>query len=301
MAWGVMIAWYLFLAGISAGAYVTAYWVGKRSPSSVTIRKTGYLLSPVLLAIGLLLLVFDAEAGVHHPLRFIYLLSNVVGSMMTDGTYIISVFFIIGAYQAWMVYKGKKVASWIEKLGVAFAFATAAYTGLLIGVVKAVPLWNSSVLPVLFTVSAGSTGIAITVLLATFRNRNACQNLISLKKIHFSLMLLEAILIFIMFYITNATNEVAYQSIMGLLVGEWRILFWFGLIGIGLVVPMLIEGIEIYHSYSMQKPVNLEVSATTTLTKPNIIPLLVTESAVLIGGFILRYLILVAALPISLF
>lgn len=301
MAWGVMIAWYLFLAGISAGAYVTAYWVSKKFPAADTIRRTGFFLSPVLLAIGLLLLVFDAEAGIQHPLRFIYLLSNVVGSMMTDGTYIISLFFVIGAYQAFMVYKGKKVASWIEKLGVIFAFGTAAYTGLLIGVVKAVPLWNSSILPVLFTVSAGSTGIAITVLLATLRNRNACQNMISLKKLHFSLMALEAILIFIMFYITSSANEVAYQSIKGLLVGEWSLLFWIGLLGIGLVVPMLIEGIEIYHGYSMHKPVNLEVSATTVLTKPNIFPLLVTESAVLIGGFILRYLILVAALPTNLF
>ena len=142
MAWGMMIAWYLFLAGVSAGSYLTAYYIQRKYPHAEIIYKTGYILAPVLLGIGLLLLVFDAEAGLRNPLRFIYLFKNIKGSMMTDGTYFISIFFIIGVYQVWAIYKNKSLRTWVSKLGVVMAFATAACTGLLIGVVKAVPLWN---------------------------------------------------------------------------------------------------------------------------------------------------------------
>ena len=298
MAWGAIIAWYLFLAGVSAGAYLTATYVGKKFPFAKTIRKTGYILAPPLLAIGLLLLVFDAEAGLMHPLRFIYLLKNIPTSMMTDGTYIIAIFFMLNAYQGIMEYLGKSVNRWITRFGVVFAFGTAAYTGLLIGVVKSVPLWNTSILPVLFTVSALSTGIAATVLVATFFDRQACYNLLSLKKIHATLVGLELLLIFIMLYVTGNTNEVAYQSVMSLLTGEFAAWFWGGLVTVGLVIPLLIEATEIYQHRSATKPIHLEVSATST--GPSLLPVLITEGFILIGGFILRYLVLAAAITISL-
>jgi len=298
MVWGMMIAWYLFLAGVSAGAYLTATYISKKFPFAETIRKTGYFLSAPLLAIGLLLLVFDAEAGFMHPFRFIHLLRNFPTSMMTDGTYIISIFFLITAYQGFMVYRKKEVNRWITRLGVIFAVGTMAYTGLLIGLVKAVPLWNTAILPVLFTVSAMSTGIAATVLVATFFNRNACFNLLSLKKLHVSLVGLELLLIFIMLYVTASANDVAYQSVMGLLTGEFAGWFWGGLIGLGLIVPLFIEGMEIYQHRLGSKPIHLEVSATSS--NPSLWPALITEGFVLIGGFLLRYLILAAAITITL-
>ena len=297
MAWGIMIAWYLFLAGVSAGAYLTADYVKSKKPEAVIIYKTGYILSPIVLGIGLLLLVLDAEAGLHNPTRFIYLLKNITGSMMTEGTYFISFFFVIGLYQAWAAYKNRRTDTWISKIGVIFAFATAAYTGLLIGVVKAVPLWNNSILPVLFTISAVSTGIAATVLCSLLLNKNACQGLYFLKKLHFSLLGLELIVLFIMLYVTNAGNEVASQSVRTIVPGDWSALFWIGIVLIGLVLPMLVEGLELYNVAYGKKLQNLEVSASSVSTS-QYLPLLLTELFVLIGGFLLRYLILVAALPI---
>ncbi|WP_339061658.1 NrfD/PsrC family molybdoenzyme membrane anchor subunit [Tepidibacillus marianensis] len=298
MVWGMMIAWYLFLAGVSAGAYLTATYVSKKYPFADTIRKTGYLLAAPLLAIGLLLLVFDAEAGLMHPFRFIHLLRNFPTSMMTDGTYIISVFLVVTGYQGVMVYLKKTVNRWVTRLGVIFAVGTMAYTGLLIGLVKAVPLWNTSILPVLFTVSAMSTGIAATVLVATFFNRQACFNLLPLKKIHASLITLELLLLFIMLYVTSNANDVAYQSVMSLLGGEYAGWFWGGLVGIGLIIPLLIEGTEIYQYRLASKPKYVEISAASA--NPSLLPALLTEGFVLIGGFILRYLVLAAAVTITL-
>jgi len=298
MVWGMMIAWYLFLAGVSAGAYLTATYVSKKFPFAETIRKTGYFLAAPLLAVGLLLLVFDAEAGLKHPLRFIHLLSNFPRSMMTDGTYIISIFLMITLYQGIMVYFKKEVNPWITRLGVVFAIGTMAYTGLLIGLVKAVPIWNTSILPVLFTVSAMSTGIAATVFVATIFDRQACYNLLPLKIIHASLITLELMVIFIMIYVTSNANDVAYQSILSVLSGKFASLFWIGLIGMGLIIPLSIEGADIYQHSLGYRSVHLEVSATSS--NPSLWPALITEGFVLIGGFLLRYLILAAAVTVTL-
>ncbi len=301
MVWGSIIAWYLFLAGVSAGAYCTAVWVGWKFPQAVTIQRTGYYLAPPLLAAGLLLLVIDAEAGLFHPWRFLYLFTNVPGSMMTDGTYIISIFMLITLYQAYLTFQGKKAPGWMTGVGLLFAFGTAAYTGLLLGVVKAVPLWNTSILPVLFTVSALSTGIAMTVLLATLTDQNACSQLISLKKIHFGLMILEGLLIFIMVYITSSANETAFQSVMSLLTGEWSLWFWIGLIVVGLLIPLLLEGLELFHSRSLQvTPAGVEATASGTGSSPFALTI-ATEGFVLIGGYLLRFLLLAAGTFVTLF
>ena len=74
MVWGSMIAWYLFLAGASAGAFLTSAFVEAKYPDSVKMRVAGRIISPIFLGIGLLMLMLDAEAGLHNPLRFFYLI-----------------------------------------------------------------------------------------------------------------------------------------------------------------------------------------------------------------------------------
>ncbi|MEQ6377356.1 NrfD/PsrC family molybdoenzyme membrane anchor subunit [Bacillaceae bacterium S4-13-56] len=302
MAWGTIIAWYLFLAGLSAGAYLTAYVVSNKSPLSTTIQKTGYFLAPALLGIGLLLLVFDAEAGLKDPLRFIYLFVNFPSSMMTNGTIILSIFMMIALFKAVMLYFKKNVPKIVDIIGVIFAVGTAAYTGLLIGVVKAVPLWNTSILPILFVVSAMSTGIAATVLLASLVNRHAAHGLKWLKKTHLVLLALEVLIIFFMFYVTMNANEVAYLSIKSIITGNWSLLFWLGLMLFGLGLPMLIEGIELLlgRRSSKKQSAEAEVAATSTGVL-HLVPTVVTEAGVLVGGFILRYILLAAAISTSIF
>ena len=48
-----MIAWYLFLAGASAGAFLTSAFVEAKYPDSVKMRVAGRIISPIFLGIGL--------------------------------------------------------------------------------------------------------------------------------------------------------------------------------------------------------------------------------------------------------
>jgi len=99
-----------------------------------------------------------------------------------------------------------------------------------------------------------------------------------------------------MFLITSSTNESAAQSVSMLLTGEYSALFWFGLIVAGLILPITIEALELWNSKKLhQTPAGLEVAASGS---HGIAATLITESAVLAGGFILRYLLLAAAVPV---
>ncbi|WP_045516372.1 NrfD/PsrC family molybdoenzyme membrane anchor subunit [Neobacillus niacini] len=296
MVWGTIIAAYLFLAGLSAGAFLTSSFVSRKYPNAVTMRVTGRLISPVLMGIGLLLLIVDAEAGLKNPLRFIYLFTN-FNSVMTIGTYFISIFMMAAAYIALMELLKKKANKIVEYVGIVFAVATAMYTGFLIGVIATVPLWNTAILPILFVVSALSTGIAGTILVSSFFNKHEVHQVLSVKKIHLSLLATEAFLIFTMFLITSTSNEAAAESVSSLLSGEFSLLFWIGLIAVGLLLPIIVESLELLNSRKMEhSEAGIQVSAAGT---HDIAGTLVTESSVLVGGFILRFLLLSAAVPIA--
>lgn len=295
MVWGTIIAAYLFLAGLSAGAFLTSSYAARKYPNAVAVRVVGRIISPILMGIGLLLLIFDAEAGLKDPLRFIYLFTN-FRSIMTIGTYFISFFMIAAAYMALMELLKKETSKIVEYIGMVFAVGTAIYTGFLIGVVGTVPLWNTAILPILFVVSAFSTGIAATMLVSVFFDKKAVGKMVSVKKIHLSLMVLEVFLLFTMFFITASGNKSAAASVSNLLTGEYSLTFWLGLITIGLVLPIIIEALELLNTNKLtHSPAGLEVAASGS---HSIYGTIFTESFVLIGGFILRFLLLAAAVQI---
>ncbi|ESU32958.1 hypothetical protein G3A_07905 [Bacillus sp. 17376] len=295
MVWGTIIAAYLFLAGLSAGAFLTSSYAARKYPDAKTVRIAGRLISPILMGIGLLLLIVDAEAGLKDPLRFIYLFTN-FSSVMTIGTYFISFFMMAAAYIALMELLKKDTNKIVEYVGIVFAVATAIYTGFLIGVIGAVPLWNTAILPILFVVSAFSTGIAGTMLVSAIFDKKVIHHVMSIKKLHLTLLISELFLIFTMFLITSSTNESAAQSVAMLLSGEYSTLFWLGLVVVGLLVPIGIEALELWNSKKLQQSqAGLEVAASGS---HGIAATMITESAVLAGGFILRYLLLAAAVPV---
>ena len=162
--WGAIIAWYLFLAGLGGGAFVTSAFLGWRHPEAVSMRKIGHLVAPIVVIIGLCLLMFDAKAGLMNPLRFALLLTN-FGSVMTWGVVFLGGFTVISLVVVVLDFVKKRVPVWLDIAGVVFGVAVAMYTGALLGVCKTFPLWNNALLPILFLVSAMSTGAASVLLI----------------------------------------------------------------------------------------------------------------------------------------
>ena len=285
MVWGPMIAWYLFLAGASAGAFLTSAFVEVKYPESVKMRVAGRIIAPIFLGIGLVMLMLDAEAGLHNPLRFFWLIAN-PGSVMTLGVYFICVFMPVALVSALLEVLKKPVPKWLTWIGIVFAFAVAAYTGFLLGVVKAFPLWNNAVLPILFVVSALSAGLAATSLVGLLVDRERFEQMWLIKKSHVILSAIEMVVLATMLVIVSAGSVEGAAAVYSLVAGQYAPAFWGGIVLLGLVAPFIIEGYPVFITK------RVETSMTSMVVS------VIGEAGVLVGGFMLRLLVVLSALPV---
>ena len=285
MVWGPMIAWYLFLAGASAGAFLTSAFVEVKYPESVKMRVAGRIIAPIFLGIGLVMLMLDAEAGLHNPLRFFWLIAN-PGSVMTLGVYFICVFMPVALVSALLEVLKKPVPKWLTWVGIVFAFAVAAYTGFLLGVVKAFPLWNNAVLPILFVVSALSAGLAATSLVGLLVDRERFEQMWLIKKSHVILSAIEMVVLATMLVIVSAGSVEGAASVYSLVAGQYAPAFWGGIVLLGLVAPFIIEGYPVF------------ITKRVETSKTSMVVSVIGEAGVLVGGFMLRLLVVLSALPV---
>lgn len=284
--WGPIIAGYLFLAGLGAGAFIMAACLKKWHPDAVKSRRAAVLIAPIVVAVGLVMLMVDAEAGFHNPLRFALLLSN-FGSVMTWGVVFLSVFMIVSIIVCVMEFMKKDVPAALYVIGVITSVCVAAYTGALLGVCAPYPLWNNALLPVLFLVSALSTGMACVLLVSSLGAREEFDQVTNLKRAHVWLPLIEIALIASLCFITASNSPAGAASVASLLSGSWAMAFWVGIILVGLCLPAVIE-LWLLFGAGEAKEASAGGHGLSALA----------DAGVLVGGFVLRLAIVMAALPL---
>jgi formate-dependent nitrite reductase membrane component NrfD len=164
----------------------------------------------------------------------------------------------------------------------------AIYTGLLLGVLYSHPLWNTWLLPVLFTVSALDTGVAFVTGYAVLGESRLKEGLDRLKRVlevsTVTLIVLEGVILTIYLTTVASLGGVAAASVEILTSGTLSQLFWILLIGCGLAAPLLISTLLLLRHNLAEKTWDF-------------LPML-GVSLCLVGGFTLRYIILMAGLPI---
>ncbi len=288
--WGSIIAWYLFLAGLGGGAFVSAALIRMKSPEATGMIRIGRIIAPVVVIIGLVLLMFDATAGFHNPLRFIFLLTN-FGSVMTWGVVFLGAFTVVALIVVIMDLTGHAVSvpKWLDGVGAALGICVAVYTGCLLGVSKTFPLWNNALLPILFLVSAMSTGMAAVLLVAVFKCPKEFDKVGYFKRFHFWFPVVELVLVASLMFITaHSAFPAGTESVMSMLNGEYAPMFWLLFILVGLVLPIVMEAKELYFT-----------SQSGEAARSGHMVSAVSDAGLLVGGFVLRLLILVAAMPIT--
>lgn len=309
--WGWLIVIYLFLGGLGAGAYLTSYAAGKgwlgRSPA---LQRTGYFIAAPVVALGTLLLVFDLGQGLKKPWLLIGLLKN-PRSVMTWGVYILACFILVGLVVGYMAWKKKVMPQWLLDLGAFLALATGAYTGLLVAVVQAIPFWNTYLMPVLFVVSALSTGMSAASLLAYPIEKNLETDERRICQLHLFMVGAEILLlvIFLGSVLSGLQGPIALQSATIILTGSLALPFWLLLVGVGLAVPLFVFAYN--YRRLTQYPANgqlqldlvpamsLEEIAASSSGAPDCTKSILTiDTGVIIGGFILRFVVIFAALPV---
>jgi formate-dependent nitrite reductase membrane component NrfD len=305
--WGWLVAIYLFLGGMGAGSFLMASAVElsgmryKQKYCPTTMVGAG--VSGPLILIGTVLLIFDLGAGLHEPWRILYMFTN-FSSVMTWGIWILSLFlpiaFLYGLVEIMHVYPG--VLAWARKrlrflpetlpyrriklvicsVGSLLAVGTALYTGVLLSVVRAVPLWNSPVLPILFLVSAISTGMGLTFdLAATLAVPQLHRRYHAMPLIHMIFIGAEvALLALLMILALNQGGEAA-ESARLILLGNRSVIFWVLVIGFGMVYPFMV------HVYAFARHSHGYVSG------------ILSGAGIVIAGLFVRYLIVAAAIPLT--
>lgn len=277
-------------------------WLG-HSPA---LRRAGYFMSGPIVAIGTVLLVFDLGQGLYKPWLLIGLLKNVTSSVMTWGVYILAFFIVVSLLIALLIWLKREVPAILTHVGAVLALATCAYTGLLLAVVEAFPFWNNYFLPCLFVVSALSTGLSITVLISNIIDKGLATDEVKTTKLHIVLVVLEIILIGVIFGMVaiGAKGPVAAESVARILTGEFAIWFWSCLAVLGLIVPFFISVYALNklgsghsgHALSVAtgSGASVAVGETDSLLKV----MLLSDALVVLGGFVLRYVVVFASLPI---
>ncbi|GAB4262478.1 MAG: polysulfide reductase NrfD [Thermoleophilia bacterium] len=262
--WGWPIAVYLFLAGMGAGAFVigVAAWgseagralTGAVEVAGVRVAATGLLLmwGPVAAAVGALFLIVDLG----RKARFFRAGRNVATSWMARGFFILSAFLVVGAL---VLAIAALVPTWPERhpalwrallaAGTAAALGTAVYTGVLLRSMKYVPVWGGPLLPVLFLASALSTG-SMAVVLAALPYGLLAGGDGGVPEIVHLLTAWERVFILVeggvlgAHLLLAARREAEGRAAVHMLVrGKLRLLFWLGIVGLGLVFPSILEAL----------------------------------------------------------
>ena len=305
--WGWLIAIYLFLGGLGAGAYLSSFAAEKGFLGEKTnLKRVGYYVSAPIVAFGALLLITDLGQGLRKPWLIIRMFLNPT-SVMTWGIYILTAFIFVAFIKAYFVWKKRKAPEMISYLGAILALGTAAYTGMLLAVVQGVPFWNSYLMPVIFVVSALSTGLSVTSLLAHFFEKRQAHEA-KVTQVHLWLVIAEIIFVAGFFAFVYSGNQmVAKQSANLLMAGSLALPFWLLFIIVGLVgpllyyvqqslshkstAPMLMKEQNSYHDVD-----TIEQTQQGKGKSQNI--LLLCDAAVLVGGLTLRCVIIFAAFPV---
>lgn len=286
--WGVPIALYLFLAGLGGGAFITSAFLALRHPQATNMRRVGHVIAPVVVAVGLVLLMVDAKAGFQNPLRFVLLLTN-LGSVMTWGVVFLAAFEVVAIVALVLDVLKRPVPMALELAGAVLGVCVGAYTGCLLGVANTFPLWNNALLPVLFLVSATSTGMASVLLVSVFRNPEEFNQVGVLKKFHYCLPIIEFCMLASLMFITHSVSDAGAASVDSLISGRFAPLFWLCLVLLGLVVATVLETWLLFFTSK-----EFEESKRAHMISA------FSDAGVLIGGYVLRFLVIAAALPVTL-
>jgi len=281
--WHWHIPLYLFLGGLAAGLlFFAAYFIisGKEKKFPFAV-KYGPIISLIAIIIGLLALIMDLK----HPAYFWQLLTTVrFASPMSWGAWtlvLISIVNLIWIFSyAKDIFKGenkrfkflseivalfivqdeskpsawewkykafrtfekytqdkRKAWSWVM---IILAIILGVYTGILLSAFNARPLWNTSILGPLFLTSGLSTGAALLMIFSKSHDEKR-----TFSRIDIMLIVIELFFIIHMFMGFLAGPEVQNEAAHYFLGGEFTVVFWVNVVIIGLIVPAVLETMEL--------------------------------------------------------
>ena len=278
--WPFLIDVYFFLGGLAGGAFVIATiatLVDSRRYRDVV--RAGYYLALAALVPCPVILIIDL--GV--PARFMNMMTTFnTRSPMSMGSWALAIFGICVGLAALFTlledlrgrdFSNLKVV--VGAIGGVFGFFVAAYPGVLLGA-TARPLWtNGHALGALFLAVGASTAAAAIALVLVLFGRAHGAGASAIRRMTVLSLVVQALsLIVFIVAVQSAGSAAADRALALLMSGPFKLTFWIGAIVVGTVVPLLLGLADL-------KARSFALSALTAML-------------VLVGGFLVKYVIMAA-------
>lgn len=300
--WDWRIVLYLFLGGLSAGMLVMCSIANLRIPKQPVEELAQCVRAPliafIVLAVGALFIIFDL--GSPFNLIWGYLTFQPL-SLMSWGTWGVPIVLFANALYilavipkdqrnrlkfSFLIKISEKLALKmrpIAKLNFALGIFLGIYTGVLLSSFSAIPLWNNATLPILFLISALSSGAAMIVIIA-----KKAEIKFLFTKIDIWLIVAELVVIALFFYglyTSTAPYKKAIEPFFSLT--SEHFIFTVALIAIFLLLPLALR-IKLGELKEFQNEVHEE------FTKAQIFRMNFAAVLVIAGTLILRAAIVYA-------
>ena len=226
------------------------------------------------------LIIAVIKGGTHmiylgKPWRFWRIITRPNSSWLARGFIFVMLFILFAALQLVFSYwlAGGAAEIVFKVLAGISAFIVTVYTGFVLKTVKAVPFWDSALLPVLFVLCGVLGGFGLSVVIAL---NGGNINLEAAETGSRWLLIINALLIIVYLWSAAHRESTGKQSVMEQIKGSSAPVFWIGIVVLGIIIPVIIA----FSSYFV-----------TQVSSPLLIFGVTCE---ILGGLALRYCVLKA-------
>lgn len=250
--WGWDVALYLFFSGLAAGMLILVaiqyLWLGEKSTSKG--MRWAVLAAAGIVPAAMLGLLHDL-ANKANILAF-YKYWNLTSTMALGSRALLVIppvallfglSMLRGNLPARVDHWARKLIKaepWLARLTLVSGLFLGTYTGVLLSANFGRPLWNTALLPVLFLVSGVSTAAAALTIFSKDRGEQE-----RLTKLDINLILAELGVLALMLLGFGFTIRAGHDSLALFLGGEYTAAFWIFIVGIGLLIPLVLEQMQI--------------------------------------------------------
>ncbi len=211
-----------------------------------------------------------------HPLRAWRIIFRPQTSWISRGIVFVLSFALFGSIQIGLSYFYPDATTAIvifKVLAGIMALATATYTGFVLNSVKAVPFWNSPLLPIMFVLCGLLGGFGVSVIIS---HMGGGIDLHTAETGSRWLLIINALKIILYLWRASKREMTGKISVLQHIRGELAPFFWIGIVLLGIIIPLVIA----FSTYFMRE-----------LSSGFIIFGVACE---IIGGLALRYCVLKA-------
>lgn len=268
LVWDWPIALYLFVLGIASGLVLITLGLRQYLPAGEQrwFQGCAAIGAPLMVSGGLLVLVFHLT----RPLYFWYVMIYYnPHSVMSLGVMLFQIFFLALALwwlqlgHAWLTARAARFSGMVARILVLLAsigrfidghvrlfrailmllaVLLGVYTGFLLSTLKGFPLLNNGLLPVLFLNSGLVSGLAVLSLCHALRpSTPVLASTTLLHRVEKILLGVEVLLLVAFFFGLYAGGGVKSQAVVAALTDFWGSVFWVGVVGLGIVLPLLMS------------------------------------------------------------